>query len=132
MYIRNNFLKQPRRGNTREAQLTPHKRSAVWGLMLETDSYCGDSDPVRAAQYVCVCPSSSSSSSPSPLPSLPSTATPCTWWKKSRSMTPSSCTTRSECTTLSRWPWTSTAKALSTMHVKTVWISSMRSRSRTV
>ena len=25
------FLKQPRRGNTREAQITPHKRSAVWG-----------------------------------------------------------------------------------------------------
>ena len=25
------FLEQPRRGNTREAQLTPHKRSAVWG-----------------------------------------------------------------------------------------------------
>ena len=25
------FLKQPRRGNTREAQLTPDKRSAVWG-----------------------------------------------------------------------------------------------------
>lgn len=25
------FLKQPRRGNTREAQVTPHKRSAVWG-----------------------------------------------------------------------------------------------------
>ncbi len=27
----NKFLKQPRRGKTREAQLTPHKRSAVWG-----------------------------------------------------------------------------------------------------
>ena len=26
-----NFLEQPRRGNTREAQITPHKRSAVWG-----------------------------------------------------------------------------------------------------
>ena len=55
MYIRNNFLKQPRRGNTREAQLTPHKRSAVWGLMLETDSYCGDSDTgTRSAIRVCL------------------------------------------------------------------------------
>ena len=26
-----NFLEQPRRGNTREAQITPHKQSAVWG-----------------------------------------------------------------------------------------------------
>ena len=25
------FLKQPRRGKTHEVQLTPHKRSAVWG-----------------------------------------------------------------------------------------------------
>ena len=51
---------------------------------------------MRAAQYVRVWPSS-----PSPLPSSPSTATPCTWWRKSLSMTPSSCTTRCECTT--RW-----------------------------
>ncbi len=29
--LKNIFLKQPRRGNTREAQITPHKRSAVWG-----------------------------------------------------------------------------------------------------
>ena len=27
----NTFLEQPRRGKTREAQITPHKRSAVWG-----------------------------------------------------------------------------------------------------
>ncbi len=30
--LKNNFLKQPRRGNTHEVQLTPHKRSAVWGV----------------------------------------------------------------------------------------------------
>ena len=29
--ILNIFLKQPRRGKTREVQVTPHKRSAVWG-----------------------------------------------------------------------------------------------------
>ena len=29
--IRHFFLEQPRRGKTREAQLTPHQRSAVWG-----------------------------------------------------------------------------------------------------
>ena len=28
------FLEQPRRGKTREAQITPYKRSAVWGLSL--------------------------------------------------------------------------------------------------
>ena len=28
---KNFFLKQPRRGKTREALITPHKRSAVWG-----------------------------------------------------------------------------------------------------
>ena len=44
MYIRNHFLKQPRRGNTREAQLTPHKRSAVWGLAPMTSSDRGDID----------------------------------------------------------------------------------------
>ena len=27
----NIFLEQPRRGKTREALITPHKRSAVWG-----------------------------------------------------------------------------------------------------
>ena len=32
--MKNTFLKQPRRGNTREVQLTPHKRSAVWGVMM--------------------------------------------------------------------------------------------------
>ena len=30
-YMEKVFLEQPRRGNTCEAQLTPHKRSAVWG-----------------------------------------------------------------------------------------------------
>ena len=31
--LKNTFLKQPRRGKTREAQLTPHKAlAAVWGL----------------------------------------------------------------------------------------------------
>ncbi len=32
----NYFLEQPRRGKTREALITPHKRSAVWGLTLKT------------------------------------------------------------------------------------------------
>ena len=55
MYIRNYFLKQPRRGKTREALITPHKRSAVWGLMLETGSDCGDSDTgARSAIRVCL------------------------------------------------------------------------------
>ena len=38
------FLEQPRRGKTREALITPHKRSAVWGLKHETGSDCGYSD----------------------------------------------------------------------------------------
>ena len=29
--VKNIFLKKPRRGKTREALITPHKRSAVWG-----------------------------------------------------------------------------------------------------
>ena len=40
----NIFLEQPRRGKTREALITPHKRSAVWGLKHETGSDCGNSD----------------------------------------------------------------------------------------
>ena len=32
------FLEQPRRGKTREAQLTPHKRSAVWGQTDERNA----------------------------------------------------------------------------------------------
>ena len=31
-YRRNIFLEQPRRGKTHEVQLTPYKRSAVWGV----------------------------------------------------------------------------------------------------
>ncbi|MBO7618817.1 MAG: hypothetical protein J6T22_16670, partial [Bacteroidales bacterium] len=55
MYIRNHFLKQPRRGNTREAQLTPHKRSAVWGLAPMTSSDCRDSDTgARSAIRACL------------------------------------------------------------------------------
>ena len=38
------FLKQPRRGKTREALITPHKRSAVWGLTHKTGPDCGVSD----------------------------------------------------------------------------------------
>ena len=34
MNIKIFFLEQPRRGKTREAQITPYKRSVVWGLML--------------------------------------------------------------------------------------------------
>ncbi|MBQ1818894.1 MAG: hypothetical protein II120_01700, partial [Bacteroidales bacterium] len=30
---RNIFLEQPRRGKTRGALITPHKRSAVWGQL---------------------------------------------------------------------------------------------------
>ena len=40
----NIFLKQPRRGKTREALITPHKRSVVWGLKHETGSDCGVSN----------------------------------------------------------------------------------------
>ena len=55
MYIRNYFLKQPRRDKTREALITPYKRSAVWGLMLETGSDCGDSDTgTRSAIRACL------------------------------------------------------------------------------
>ncbi len=55
MYIRNYFLKQPRRGKTHEVQLTPHKRSAVWGLAPMTSSDCGDSDTgTRSAIRVCL------------------------------------------------------------------------------
>ena len=32
------FLEQPRRGNTREAQLTPYKQSAVWGTTDKCDT----------------------------------------------------------------------------------------------
>ena len=32
VYYKDIFLEQPRRGKMREAQITPHKRSAVWGL----------------------------------------------------------------------------------------------------
>ena len=38
------ILEQPRRGKTREALITPHKHSAVWGLKHETGSDCGVSD----------------------------------------------------------------------------------------
>ena len=34
MFLLDTFLEQPRRGKTREAQLIPHKRSAVWGIAL--------------------------------------------------------------------------------------------------
>ncbi len=55
MYIRNHFLKQPRRGKTHEVQLTPHKRSAVWGLAPMTSSDRGDSDTgARSAIRACL------------------------------------------------------------------------------
>ena len=38
------ILEQPRRGKTREALITPHKRSAVWGLTHKTGPDCGVSD----------------------------------------------------------------------------------------
>ena len=55
MYIRNYFLKQPRRGKTREALITPYKRSAVWGSAPMTSSDRGDSDTgTRSAIRVCL------------------------------------------------------------------------------
>ena len=36
--MRYTFLEQSRRDKTREAQVTPHKRSAVWGLLILTAS----------------------------------------------------------------------------------------------
>ena len=39
------FLEQPRRGKTREAQLTPHKRSAVWGQTDKAEPQCGGRAP---------------------------------------------------------------------------------------
>ncbi len=55
MYIRNYFLKQPRRGKTREALITPYKRSAVWGLAPMTSSDRGDSDTgERSAIRACL------------------------------------------------------------------------------
>ena len=55
MYIRNYFLKQPRRGKTHEVQLTPHKRSAEWGLAPMTSSDRRDSDTyARSAIRACL------------------------------------------------------------------------------
>ena len=55
MYIRNYFLKQSRRDKTREALITPYKRSAVWDLAPETSSDCGDSDTgERSAIRACL------------------------------------------------------------------------------
>ena len=36
------FLEQPRRGNTHEVQLTPHKRSAVWGEHSKRSAVWGE------------------------------------------------------------------------------------------
>ncbi len=45
----NNFLKQPRRGKTREAQVTPHKAQPQCGaLRWQIGSDCGDSDKHKA------------------------------------------------------------------------------------
>ncbi len=41
MSIKNIFLKQPRRGKTHAVQLTPHKRSAVWGLSCRRSAVWG-------------------------------------------------------------------------------------------
>ena len=41
----NIFLKQPRRGKTREALITPHKRSAVWGETDKAEPQCGGRAP---------------------------------------------------------------------------------------
>ncbi len=39
------FLEQPRRGKTREALITPHKRSAVWGQTHKAEPQCGGRAP---------------------------------------------------------------------------------------
>ncbi len=44
----NYYLEQPRRGKTREALITPHKRSAVWGLKRQIVSDCGMPRGARA------------------------------------------------------------------------------------
>ncbi len=44
----NCFLEQPRRGKTREALITPHKRSAVWGWKKQKVPDCGDIDDDEA------------------------------------------------------------------------------------
>ena len=41
------ILEQPWRGKTHEVQITPHKRSAVWGLEPKTASDCGDHDTLK-------------------------------------------------------------------------------------
>ena len=41
----NTFLEQPRRGKTREALITPHKRSAVWGQTHKAEPQCGGRAP---------------------------------------------------------------------------------------
>ena len=43
-----NFLKQPRRGNTHPVQLTPHKRSVVWGLTHKQSTVWGVSHKCSA------------------------------------------------------------------------------------
>ena len=50
--LKNNFLKQPRRGNTHEVQLTPHKRSAVWGVSRRRSAVWGVSRGCSAARRV--------------------------------------------------------------------------------
>ena len=53
----NIFLEQPRRGKTREALITPHKRSAVWGLRPETrtDRGVSDADKRSAVWGLVIC-----------------------------------------------------------------------------
>ena len=43
--MNNNILEQPRRGKTREALITPHKRSAVWGQTHKAEPQCGGRAP---------------------------------------------------------------------------------------
>ncbi len=52
MIITHHFPKQPRRGNTREAQLTPHKRSAVWGTTHKRSAVWGMSHKRSTALLV--------------------------------------------------------------------------------
>ena len=45
------FLEQPRRGNTHEVQVTPHKRSAVWGVSTTRSAVWGQPKHQRSAVW---------------------------------------------------------------------------------
>ena len=53
--MKNIFLKQPRSGKTHEALITPHKRSAVWGLTRQSNTDCGSSDGEKCGRRAKAC-----------------------------------------------------------------------------